>query len=573
MTKFSIRRFNPTVVKNLTTHGVPEPLARALAARGVKSIKDLQYDLKEMIPPDRLKNCLEAGKVLADAILENKNIVLIGDYDCDGATACAVGVKGLGLLGAKKVSFLIPDREKDGYGLCRSLVEKAIERKADVLVTVDNGISAYEAVDYAKENGLQVIVTDHHLPGEHLPNADWIVNPNQPGDEFESKSLAGVGVIFYVLLGTRIALREKGAYKSRPQPNLLSLIDLVALGTVADVVPLDKNNRIIVTKGLEKIRNGKMQPGLTSLLKQTGRNCVTLDSHDLAFVIAPRINAAGRIADISCGVNCLISPNYSEANKIAMELDQFNKERQKLQESMQEEAVVLLDRYEVQDSNSICLYEPSWHAGIVGLLAAKIKDRFYRPTIAFAASGDADTEGLIRGSGRSISGIHMRDVLVQVAKKNPGLILKFGGHALAAGLTIKEQDFKKFKKEFELAVSELAMPEVFEDTIQTDGELSAQDFNLRLAHSLKSQVWGSAFPEPIFANRFRVLEQTLLKERHLRLKLEVDGIKVPAIWFRHKDLLPEFAYLSYRLNANEWMSRESLQLIIEGMEDDDRDWA
>ncbi|MCD8340295.1 MAG: DHH family phosphoesterase, partial [Burkholderiales bacterium] len=313
MTKFSIRRFNPTVVKNLTAYGVREPLARALAARGVRSINDLQYDLSELIPPNQLMGCTKAGEILADAILQDKNIVVIGDYDCDGATACAVGVKGLGLLGARKASFIIPDREKDGYGLSPNLVEKALEEKADVIVTVDNGISALEAVDYAKSKGLTVIVTDHHLPGEKLPAADCIVDPNQPDDTFESKALAGVGVIFYVLLATRAALRDKGLYKDKKQPNLLSLIDLVALGTVADVVPLDKNNRIIVTKGLEKIRQGKMQPGISSLLKLSGRNSVSLDSHDLAFAVAPRINAAGRLSDISCGVNCLISPNYNEA--------------------------------------------------------------------------------------------------------------------------------------------------------------------------------------------------------------------------------------------------------------------
>ncbi len=573
MTKFSIRRFDSTSANILVNAGFPVPLARAFAARGVKDSRQLNYDFTELLSPESLKNCREAGEMLAEAIKAKKKIVIIGDYDCDGATAVALGTLGLTLLGSTRVDFLIPDRDKDGYGLSESLVDKAAEKQADIIVTVDNGISSYDAVAYAKSKGLTVLITDHHLAPEKIPEADCIVNPNQPGDEFESKALAGVGVMYYVLISTRAVLREAGFYDGRKVPNLLNLIDLVALGTIADVVPLDKNNRILVTKGLERIRQGRMQPGLTALLNIAGRNCNTLTAQDLAFSIAPRLNAAGRIANITSGVNCLISANIDSANKIAEELDRLNKERKQRQDEMQKEALSQMSDIEISESSAICLYNPSWHAGIVGLVASKVKERCYRPTIAFAPSVEDGTAGQIKGSGRSITGVHLRDVLAAVDRKHPNLIIKFGGHALAAGLTILEKDFDVFREAFEEAVLENAPSEVFEKTVLTDGELETRDFNMRLAGALSNYVWGQSFPEPLFANHFKVVKQTLLKEKHLRLSLEYDGVTLSAIWFNHKKPLPHYAYLSYRLNVNEWQGRRSLQLIIDGMEEPEDDWA
>ncbi len=571
MTQFTIRRFDPTVTQNLTAHGVPEPLARVFAARGVKKIEDIDYDISGLIPPDKLLNCPLAGQLLADAIVKNKKIVLIGDYDCDGATSCAVGIIGLTMLGAKQVDFIIPDREKDGYGLSKTLIDKALEKKADLVVTVDNGICAMEAVAYGKSKGLCIIVTDHHLPAETLPEADCIVNPNQPGDTFASKALAGVGVIFYVLLSTRAALREKGVFTTQNQPNPIVLTDLVALGTVADVVSMDKNNRILITKGLERIRQGKMQKGITALLNSAGKNSYSLTVQDLGYSIAPRINAAGRLADITCGVNCLISPNVSVANEIAAELNRLNIERQKLQDESQSEAVSQLKDLKVEGASSICLYNKNWHPGIVGLIASKIKEKHHRPTIAFTYSAEEGCEGMLKGSGRSIKGVHLRDVLAFVDKQNPDLIVKFGGHALAAGLTIQEPALDRFKQEFEKAVKQLASQEVFVKSLVTDGELSPQDFNLNLAYEIQKHIWGTDFPEPIFANRFQVVNQKLIKDKHLSLDLKPEGSNrvIRAIWFRRKKPLPKHASLSYKLNLSEWQDQKYLQLIIESMEEDE----
>ncbi len=570
MTHFTIRRFDTTVTKNLTANGVPEPLARVFAARGVKRIEDINYDVSGLIPPNELLNCPQAGQILADAIIKNKKIIFIGDYDCDGATSCAVGIIGLTMFGAKQVDFIIPDREKDGYGLSKSLIDKALEKKADVVVTVDNGICAIEAVAYGKSKGLCIIVTDHHLPAETLPDADCIVNPNQPGDTFASKALAGVGVVFYVLLSTRAALREKGIFTVKDQPNPIVLTDLVALGTVADVVPMDKNNRILITKGLERIRQGKMHDGIAALLNSAGKNSYSLTVQDLGYSIAPRINAAGRLADIACGVNCLISPNIHAANEIAAELDRLNIERQKLQDESQAEAVSQLKDIKVDVSSSICLYNKNWHSGIVGLIASRIKEKHHRPTIAFTYSAEEGCEGMLKGSGRSIKGVHLRDVLAFVDKQNPGLIVKFGGHAMAAGLTIKEHDLDYFKQEFEKAVTQLVSREVFVKSLVTDGELSPQDFNLNLAYEIQRHIWGTDFPEPIFANRFQVVNQRILKDKHLSLDLKIEGSNRPirAIWFRRKKPLPGYACLSYKLNLSEWQDQKYLQLIIESMEED-----
>lgn len=571
MTKITIRRFDRNVVQALTSRGFPEPLARALAARHVTSPSDLDYEFKEMLSPWDLKNCREAGEAIADAIWKQKKIVIIGDYDCDGATAVSVGILGLQALGAFNVSYLIPDRDKDGYGLSPQLVDRAAAAGAELIITVDNGISSVAAVEHAKTLGIEAVVTDHHLPGDEIPDT-LVVNPNQRGDTFPSKSLAGVGVIFYVLIAVRSALRAKGAYPNGKQPNLQHLIDLVALGTVADVVPLDRNNRILVSKGLDSIRAGKMQPGVSALLSVAGKNAHRISANDLGYILGPRINAAGRLDSINKGVECLTSYDYNTALFYAKELDQINAERRNREVSMQSDAILSLQTISVDDSNSIVLKGDDWHAGIIGLVASRIKEQTYRPVIAFAPS-EENGEHVLKGSGRSIPGIHLRDALDRVSKLSPGLILKFGGHAMAAGLTIRKDAFDEFKELFARAVKELSDPEMFERNIVTDGELRASDFNIELVEAIRKHVWGQAFPEPLFANQFKVLSQRVLKDQHLKLSLEVDGREIQAIWFRHKRELPPTVRLAYKLDINDFRGRQSVQLIIEGMEDEFEDWT
>ncbi len=571
MTKITIRRFDRNVVQALTNRGFPEPLARALAARHVTSPSDLDYEFKEMLSPWDLKNCKEAGEAIADAIWKQKKIVIIGDYDCDGATAVSVGILGLQALGAFNVSYLIPDRDKDGYGLSPQLVDRAAAASAEFIITVDNGISSVAAVEHAKALGIETVVTDHHLPGDEIPDT-LVVNPNQRGDTFPSKSLAGVGVIFYVLIAVRSALRAKGAYPNGKQPNLQHLIDLVALGTVADVVPLDRNNRILVSKGLDSIRAGKMQPGVSALLSVAGKNAHRICANDLGYILGPRINAAGRLDSINKGVECLTSYDYNTALFYAKELDQINAERRNREVSMQSDAILSLQTISVDDSNSIVLKGDDWHAGIIGLVASRIKEQTYRPVIAFAPS-EENGEHVLKGSGRSIPGIHLRDALDRVSKLKPGLILKFGGHAMAAGLTIRKDAFDEFKELFARAVKELSDPEMFERNIVTDGELRASDFNVELVEAIRKHVWGQAFPEPLFANQFKVLSQRVLKDQHLKLSLEVDGREIQAIWFRHKRELPPTVRLAYKLDINDFRRRQSVQLIIEGMEDEFEEWT
>lgn len=571
MTKITIRRFDRNVVQALTNRGFPEPLARALAARHVTSPSDLDYEFKEMLSPWDLKNCREAGEAIADAIWKQKKIVIIGDYDCDGATAVSVGILGLQALGAFNVSYLIPDRDKDGYGLSPQLVDRAAAAGAELIITVDNGISSVAAVEHAKTLGIEAVVTDHHLPGDEIPDT-LVVNPNQRGDTFPSKSLAGVGVIFYVLIAVRSALRAKGAYPNGKQPNLQHLIDLVALGTVADVVPLDRNNRILVSKGLDSIRAGKMQPGVSAQLSVAGKNAHRISANDLGYILGPRINAAGRLDSINKGVECLTSYDYNTALFYAKELDQINAERRNREVSMQSDAILSLQTISVDDSNSIVLKGDDWHAGIIGLVASRIKEQTYRPVIAFAPS-EENGEHVLKGSGRSIPGIHLRDALDRVSKLSPVLILKFGGHAMAAGLTIRKDAFDEFKELFARAVKELSDPEMFERNIVTDGELRASDFNIELVEAIRKHVWGQAFPEPLFANQFKVLSQRVLKDQHLKLSLEVDGREIQAIWFRHKRELPPTVRLAYKLDINDFRGRQSVQLIIEGMEDEFEDWT
>ncbi len=571
MTKFSTRRFDHNTVQALINRGYSEPLARALSARGVKSLEDMNYDLHNMLAPDQLLNCEAAGARLADAIQAQKKIMIIGDYDCDGATSVSLARLGLRALGAKNVDYLIPDREKDGYGLSTPLVKRAAERKPDLIITVDNGISSYDAVEYAKSLGIDVIVTDHHLPGSRVPDT-LIVNPNQHGDTFPSKSLAGVGVMFYVLLATRAELRKRNAFAGGKQPNLLNFIDLVSLGTVADVVPLDRNNRILVSKGLERMREGRMQPGISALLTKSRKNTLFLNASDLGFLIGPRINAAGRLDSIELGVECLCTSDYGHALDIADQLESFNKKRRSIEDDMQAEALIETQTIAVGETNSIAIKGDNWHSGVVGIVASRIKEKTYRPTIAFAPSEENGVQYL-KGSGRSIPGIHLRDVLDLVDKRNPGMIVKFGGHAMAAGLTIHADKFELFKEAFEAAITDTAQPGAFEKNVLTDGELSAGDFNAELVREIRSNVWGQGFTEPLFANHFRVLSQKILKDQHLKLVLETDGRTLNAIWFRRRREIPENVHLAYKLDLNEWAGRTSVQLIVESMEDEVDDWG
>lgn len=569
MRRFTIRRYDASVADSLVARGIEEPLARALAARGLTHPDEASLDIRSMLPPTELKNAGLAAELLADAIQGNKKIVIIGDYDCDGATATSIGFIGLQLLGAKQVSYLIPDREKDGYGLSKNLVDRAIQSGADLIITVDNGISAMEAVDYAKSAGIQVIVTDHHLPGKELPKADCVVDPSQPGDTFKSKSIAGCGVIFYVLIALRSELRKRGVFDQKTQPNLMCLIDLVALGTVADVVPFDQNNRILVKKGLENIRKGFLRPGIAALLCKSKRNANSLSCTDLAFAIAPRINAAGRLGNMEIGIQCLLASDINVAAQYAEQLDSLNNDRKQLEKDGLEEAMQALGDLDIEESSSLCVFRESWHLGVIGLVASRLRERIYRPTICFGLSNEVGSNGEeIKGSGRSIPGIHLRDVLDAVDKREPGLILKFGGHAQAAGLTIRKEDFKRFKQVFDEEVSNFASDDVFQETLETDGELTGGDlYNANLVRNIREYVWGQNFPEPVFMNRFKVIRQELLNGAHLRLRLETDGVEVQGIWFRKKKEIPKDVILAYKLSLNEWGGRTTVQLIIEAMED------
>ncbi len=569
MRRFTIRRYDATVVDSLIARGIEEPLARALAARGLTHPNEASLELRSLLPPTELKNANLAATLLADAIQSNKKIVIIGDYDCDGATATCIGLIGLQLLGAKQISYLIPDREKDGYGLSKNLVDKAIRSGAEIIITVDNGISAIEAVDYAKSAGIQVIVTDHHLPAQELPRADCVVDPSQPGDTFKSKSIAGCGVIFYVLIALRGELRKRGVFDQKTQPNLMCLIDLVALGTVADVVPFDQNNRILVKKGLDNIRKGFLRPGIAALLCKSKRNANSLSSTDLAFAIAPRINAAGRLGSMETGIQCLLASDINVAAQLAEQLDSLNNERKQLEKDGLEEAMQALGDLDIEERSSLCVFRESWHLGVIGLVASRLRERIYRPTICFGLSNEVGSNGEeIKGSGRSIPGIHLRDVLDAVDKREPGLILKFGGHAQAAGLSIRKADFNRFKKIFDEEVSNFASNDVFHETLETDGELTGGDlYNANLVRNIREYVWGQNFPEPVFMNRFKVVRQELLNGAHLRLRLETDGVEVQGIWFRKKKEIPRDVILAYKLGLNEWGGRTTVQLIIEGMED------
>lgn len=546
-------------------------LARVYRGRGVSSAAELELGLGHLLPPHQLLNADAAARLLADAIASGQKILIVGDYDADGATSTALGLAALRAFGADQVGYLVPNRFEYGYGLTPEIVELALSRdKPDLIVTVDNGISSIEGVRAAKAQGIATLITDHHLAGSELPDADVIVNPNQPGCTFPSKNLAGVGVIFYIMLALRAELRQRGWFESREEPNLGRFTDLVALGTVADVVPLDQNNRILVATGLQRIRAGQARPGILALLEVASRNRASVVSSDLGFAVGPRINAAGRLDDISVGIECLLTQDLSRARTLATELHQKNQDRRLIEKDMQEQALRLLDGLQIDAQNvpvAMTLYQGGWHQGVIGILASRIKDRLHRPTIAFADGDD----GEIKGSARSITGIHIRDILDAVATRNPGMILKFGGHAMAAGLTIPRDAYQAFNRAFVQEVERHAEDVHLQAVVESDGELAEADFQLDLATELRfAGPWGQHFPEPVFDGCFNIVHQRLVGEKHLKMVLSLPGDErlLDAIAFNvDLDTWPdesvEQAEIAYRLDVNEFRGKRSVQLMVE----------
>ncbi len=558
------RPWSTVVAQHLRDAGHPALLARLYAARGIGQADQIKTSLTELLPFDAILNCAAAGERLADAIGRGEKLLVVADYDADGATACAVAVRGLTAMGAA-VEFMVPNRFEYGYGLSPEIVHLAAARKPDLIITVDNGIAAHAGIEEARRLGIEVLVTDHHLAADTLPDA-LIVNPNQPGCGFASKSLAGVGVMFYVLIALRAELRRRGRFKTRPEPNLAELLDLVALGTVADVVKLDANNRLLVDQGLKRMRAGKAVAGIRALFKAAGRNPVKAATQDLGFTIGPRLNAAGRLADMSLGIACLLADDEATAMPLAGELDRLNRERREIETNMQEQAQALLESVVVADGYSLTLFEPTWHQGVVGLLASRLKDRHHRPVIAFADGGD----GLLKGSGRAIPGLHLRDALDSMAKRQPGLIVKFGGHAAAAGLTIQANRLADFTAAFEAVCRELLDPNALLRVTETDGELSPEECRLDQAQALRAAVWGQGFPYPTFHGDFTVTGQRLVGEKHLKLRLSGNGLDADAILFNQDTPLPERIRAVYRLDVNEWNGALNLQFTLDRWQGVDR---
>ena len=557
MTKITPRSIPASAVQHLLDSGYPPALARIFAARGIADSRQMDTSLSALLPFDDLKGVHEMARLLADAITAGKKFLVIADYDADGATACAVAVRGLRGFGAQ-IGFIVPNRFEYGYGLTPEIVHLAAQQQPDILLTVDNGIASVEGVAEANRLGMQVFVTDHHLPGDTLPDAACIVNPNQPGCAFPSKHLAGVGVMFYVLLALRAELRARGAFTDRPESRLAELLDLVALGTVADVVRLDQNNRILVQQGLQRIRAGRACAGINALLQVAGKYPQRTSGQDLGFTVGPRLNAAGRLDDMSLGINCLLTDDAATALQIAAQLDALNRERRNIETNMQGSALAALEQINASDNFSLALFDESWHQGVIGILASRLKDKFHRPVIAFARAND----GEIRGSGRSIAGLHLRDALDLISKRHPALIRKFGGHAAAAGLSIAETDFADFAAAFEQVSSELLSASDLAQRIETDGTLESAEINLEVARLLDEQVWGQGFPAPQFNNDFIVKSQRVVGEKHLKLRLNTQGKLIDAILFGHNEPLPGQIHAVYSLSVNEYNGTQSLQFII-----------
>ena len=562
MTAQLVRRpFDADAARRLAAEGIAAPLARVLAARGITSLRQLELPARDLIPPLQLSHVADAAKLLADRIEAGARMLIVADYDCDGATACAVGMRGLRMVGAR-VDYLVPNRFDYGYGLTPEIVELAAAGpggRPDLLITVDNGIASVAGVARARQLGIEVLITDHHLPGERLPDAAVIVNPNQRGCGFPSKNLAGVGVMFYVLLALRAELRARGRFSEATQPRLNALLDLVALGTVADVVPLDRNNRILVAAGLDRIRNGLAAPGIAALFQVAGRSTRTARAADLGFAVGPRINAAGRLTDMTVGIECLLADDPARALELARQLDELNCERRAIEADMQLGALAELDDTDLGGRRTITLFNEGWHQGVVGLVASRVKERHHRPTIAFARADERS----LRGSGRSIEGVHLRDVLDLVTKAAPQMIERFGGHAMAAGLTLAAEHYEGFRDAFEAATRASADAELFARRVATDGPLAPSDIGLALTEAIDRQIWGQGFAPPLFDNEFAVVEQRLVKDAHLKLTLELDGKRFSAIWFRRTQPLPTRVRLAYRPAEEEYRSQRGVGLHIE----------
>ena len=592
--KIIVRDIPPRAAWALEQAGVHPLLARLYAARGVMAPDELDDALARLLPPAQRLGAQQAAVLLADAIAQDKKLCIVADYDCDGATACAVAVRGLRLLGARHLDYLVPDRVVDGYGLTAPIAQRVKERGADVLITVDNGIGSPEGVDAAHALGMQVLITDHHLPSHAVPQADAIVNPNQPGCTFASKSLAGVGVMFYVLLALRAQLRQRGAFDAASQPKLDALLPLVALGTVADVVRLDANNRRLVAQGLKRIRAGQMPVGVAALFRAAGRDARSATSQDFGFALGPRINAAGRLADMALGIECLLTDDASHADALAHQLDAINRERREIEGGMREQAFAMVEAMLRRQANpppgaptataeggptvpapgtaasdsppAVSVFDPDFHEGVVGIVASRLKDQLHRPTFVFAASAAPGKGHELKGSGRSIPGFHLRDALDLLAKRHPGVLLRFGGHAMAAGCTIARDHFDTFRQALAQIAQEWLDAATLTRTLETDGPLAPEYRRADLVDTLGREVWGQGFAAPTFSEEVEVLSQRLVGKdgSHLSLKLLHRGTPVDGIWFGRTEPLPARAVLAFRLDVNEWRGERKVQFLIEG---------
>jgi single-stranded-DNA-specific exonuclease len=539
------------------------------AARGIQSPEELDDGLAKLLPPSTLKGTEAAAVLLADAIAAQKRLCIVADYDCDGATACAVGLRGLRMLGAQHVTYIVPDRVVDGYGLTAPIAQRVQQSGADVLITVDNGIASMDGVAEAQALGLKVLVTDHHLPAAALPSADVIVNPNQPGCSFESKSLAGVGVMFYVLLALRAELRKRGLFTAETQPKLDALLPLVALGTVADVVKLDNNNRRLVAQGLKRIRAGAMPSGMLALFKAAGRDARVATTFDFGFALGPRINAAGRLSDMTLGIECLRTDDAARADELARQLDSINRERRDIEGDMRQQAMEIAESLMDESDEpppAICVFDPDFHEGVVGIVASRIKDKFHRPCFVFAASNAPGKEHELKGSGRSIPGFHLRDALDLMVKKHPHLLLRFGGHAMAAGCTIEEEHLELFEACFMEVAAQLLSPATLQRKLETDGPLEAQYRRVEFVDVMHKEVWGQGFAPPVFSDDVEVVSQRLVGEKHLALKLKHQGQAVDGIWFGRIEPLPARVKLAYRLDVDEWQGQKRIRFMVEAAE-------
>ena len=563
----------PRTAWALEQAGVHPLLARLFAARGVKSADELDDALGKLLPPAGLRGAADAAILLADAISAGSRICVVADYDCDGATACAVMLRGLAMLGADRatLAYVVPDRRVHGYGLTPAIVDLALASAApDVLVTVDNGIASLEGVAHAAAHGLTVVVTDHHLPAlvdgaVVLPEADVVVNPNQPGCTFASKQIAGVGVAFYVLLALRAELRERGEFDLAAQPRLDALLDLVALGTVADVVRLDRNNRCLVAQGLKRIRAGRMQPGVAALFAAAGRDPRQASAADFGFALGPRLNAAGRLADMTLGIECLLSDDAARAHELASALDAINRERRTVEAGMREQAEALVDRALAVAGSveaAFAVYDPAFHEGVVGIIASRLKDRLHRPTFVFALGQD----GALKGSGRSVEGLHLRDALDLVSKRHPALLKRFGGHAMAAGCTIAVDSLELFRSALQAAAESLVATPAAQ-RVASDGALAAEHWNVATARLIEAQVWGAAFEAPVFCDAVEVVSQRLVGDKHLKLAVRLGGTVRDAIWFGRVEPVGERVRLAYRLEVDSYNGNERLQMIVVAAEE------